>query len=345
MVEDNVGNQFRPNAVQNVRNQVVLNAVQNPGVQNVGNQNGLSVDLGIANQYKIGNVVIAEAEGAYDEIEEVNANCTLKDNLHQALTSGTQTNNAPVYDSDGSAEVHPFENCYNNDIFNMFTQEGQYTELLEPIPEPHQVQQNNSNVISVVSSVEQSGGTVEQHPATAEETRVKGATAASGLKPRSNTKKDRTLPAKTDMKKVEDHPKNNKSSVKRQNRVDSSISYKHTVINLNSNSFCKTCNKCLMSFNHDKCVVKSLTFVKKPPVKKVWRVKQVKQVWQATGKLFTNVEFQWQPTRRKFTLGEQCLLTRGSLTAQEFQKKVHRDSQIREWPNWCSHGLLRLRDW
>ncbi|GKA98161.1 retrovirus-related pol polyprotein from transposon TNT 1-94 [Tanacetum coccineum] len=33
-------------------------------------------------------------------------------------------------------------------------------------------------------------------------------------------------------------------------------------------------------------------FVKKSPVNKVWRVKQVKQVWQATGKLFTNVEFQ-----------------------------------------------------
>ncbi|GKA98198.1 hypothetical protein Tco_0826092 [Tanacetum coccineum] len=48
----------------------------------------------------------------------------------------------------------------------------QYTELLEPIPEPHQVQQNDSNVISEVSSVEQGGGTVEQHPAThVEETR------------------------------------------------------------------------------------------------------------------------------------------------------------------------------
>ncbi|GJY91075.1 hypothetical protein Tco_0506271, partial [Tanacetum coccineum] len=48
----------------------------------------------------------------------------------------------------------------------------QYTELLEPIPEPHQVQQNDSNVISVVSSVEQGGGTVEEHSATVEETRA-----------------------------------------------------------------------------------------------------------------------------------------------------------------------------
>nr|GFC41334.1 hypothetical protein [Tanacetum cinerariifolium] len=126
-------------------------------------------------------------------------------------------------------------------------------------------------------------------------TGVKDATTASGSKPRNNTKKDMTLPAKSDKKKVEDHSRNNKSSVKQKNRVDSSISYKRNVINSNSNSVCKTCNKCLMSFNHDKYVVKSLKFVKKPPVNKVWKVNPVKQVWQATGKLFTNVGFQCSP--------------------------------------------------
>nr|GEZ81892.1 hypothetical protein [Tanacetum cinerariifolium] len=40
-----------------------------------------------------------------DEIEEVNANCILMANLQQASTSGTQTDKAPVYDSDGSAEI------------------------------------------------------------------------------------------------------------------------------------------------------------------------------------------------------------------------------------------------
>nr|GEY16853.1 hypothetical protein [Tanacetum cinerariifolium] len=83
-----------------------------------------------------------------DEIEEVNANCILMANLQQALTSGTQTDKVLVYDSDGSAEVHDYENCYDNEIFNMFTQEEQYTELLEPIPESHQVPQNDNNVIS-----------------------------------------------------------------------------------------------------------------------------------------------------------------------------------------------------
>ncbi|GJX55861.1 retrovirus-related pol polyprotein from transposon TNT 1-94 [Tanacetum coccineum] len=110
--------------------------------------------------------------GAYDEIEKVTANCNLQDNLQQASTSGTQSDKAPVYDSYGSVEVHHFENCYDNDIFNTFTQEEQYTELLEPILEPRQVQQNDSNVIYAVSSVKQSRGTEEQHPANVEETRV-----------------------------------------------------------------------------------------------------------------------------------------------------------------------------
>ncbi|GJS02093.1 hypothetical protein Tco_0318601 [Tanacetum coccineum] len=81
-------------------------------------------------------------------------------NLQQASTSGTQIDKALVYDSDGSAEVHEYDNCYNNEIFNMFTKEEQYTDLLEHIPEPRQVQQNDSDVISTVSSMEQGGGTV-----------------------------------------------------------------------------------------------------------------------------------------------------------------------------------------
>nr|GEZ58744.1 hypothetical protein [Tanacetum cinerariifolium] len=112
------------------------------------------------------------AAADFDEIEEVNANCILMANLQQASTLGTQTDKAPVYDSDGSAEVHNYEDYYDNEIFNMFTQEEQYTELLEPIPESHQVPQNDNDVISEVTSVEQSGETVEQHPANVEEKRA-----------------------------------------------------------------------------------------------------------------------------------------------------------------------------
>ncbi|GKF58497.1 hypothetical protein Tco_0172034 [Tanacetum coccineum] len=138
-----------------------MNAVQNPGVQNVKNQNELIVVPGIANlnanHNGNGNVVATRVEGDLDEIEEVIANRILMANLQQASTSGTQTDNAPFYDSDGSTELHHYENCYNNDIFNMFTQEEQYTELLDSMTEPHMIQQNNSNVIFVESSVEHNG--------------------------------------------------------------------------------------------------------------------------------------------------------------------------------------------
>nr|GEX81230.1 hypothetical protein [Tanacetum cinerariifolium] len=86
-------------------------------------------------------------------------------NAVAARAEGNATGN-----NDGSAEVHNYDNCYDNEIFSMFTQEEQYTELLEPIPEPHQVLQNNNNVIYEVSSVEQDGRTVDQHPVTVEET-------------------------------------------------------------------------------------------------------------------------------------------------------------------------------
>ncbi|GJS64048.1 hypothetical protein Tco_0678612 [Tanacetum coccineum] len=103
-------------------------------------------------------------------------------------------------------------------------------------------------------------------------TRVNSCTKASGSKPRSNTKKNRISPAESvNKKKAEEQPRTNKTSLKITNRVDSSISYKCT---------------------------------------KVWKPKQVKQMWKATGKLLTNVGYQWKPTRRIFTLGEQCPLTR-----------------------------------
>nr|GEV12413.1 hypothetical protein [Tanacetum cinerariifolium] len=179
------------NDVQNIGNHVIHNAVQNSRVLNIRNQNGLIGVQGNKNQNQIGNgnLVVARAKGNaagqngnqircyncrgvadLDEIEEVNANYILMANLPQASTSGTQTDKAPVYDSDGSAEVH--ENCDDNEIFNKFTQEEQYIELVEPTPDQHQVSQNDNNVISEVTSMEESWETVEQHPVNFEEIRT-----------------------------------------------------------------------------------------------------------------------------------------------------------------------------
>nr|GEZ58128.1 hypothetical protein [Tanacetum cinerariifolium] len=153
-----------------IKNQVIQNVVQNLTVQNVGNQNGLIGLQGNGNQNQIrnGNLVAACAEGnaAGQNRNEIRCNnCR-----GQASTSGTQTDSTSVYDTDGSAEV--YENCDDNEIFNMFTQEEQYTELLEPIPESHQVPQNDNDVIFEDTSVEQGGEIVEQHPENFEETRA-----------------------------------------------------------------------------------------------------------------------------------------------------------------------------
>ncbi|GJW54197.1 hypothetical protein Tco_0098282 [Tanacetum coccineum] len=167
-------------------------------------------------------------------------------------------------------------------------------------------------------------------------TGVNSCTDASRSKPRSNTKKNRISPAKSvNKKKVEEHPRTNKSNLKTMNHVDSSISSKHNVINSNSHSVCKTCNKCLISANHDICVVDYLHYVNASPfvknvlrkVKKVWKPKQVKQVWKTTGKVLTNVGYQWKPTGRTFTLGDQCPLTRlatsNVLPVQQTKNVVH----------------------
>nr|GEX50895.1 retrovirus-related Pol polyprotein from transposon TNT 1-94 [Tanacetum cinerariifolium] len=97
--------------------------------------------------------------------------------------------------------------------------------------------------------------------------RVNHCTDASGSQPKSNTKKNRILPAKGVSKlQVEEQPRKNKSYLRTSNRVDSSSRPKRTVINSNLDYVSQTCNKCLISANHDMCVVDYLQFVIAPPL-------------------------------------------------------------------------------
>ncbi|GKA36664.1 hypothetical protein Tco_0723229 [Tanacetum coccineum] len=66
---------------------------------------------------------------ASEETERVQMNCTSEDTLQQASTSGTQPDNAPVYDSYGSTEVPNDETCCDNDIFNILPSDVQSTDL------------------------------------------------------------------------------------------------------------------------------------------------------------------------------------------------------------------------
>ncbi|GJT62388.1 integrase, catalytic region, zinc finger, CCHC-type containing protein [Tanacetum coccineum] len=125
-------------------------------------------------------------------------------------------------------------------------------------------------------------------------TGVNDSTEASGSKPRSNTKKNRILPAKKENKKeVEVRLRTNKSVWTKVNRVDSSISSKRVVINSNSES--------VNSASHGMCVVNILNSVNANPTVRIVLNKE-KQIWKPKGKLSDNslnkTKQIWKPTSK-----------------------------------------------
>nr|GEY56424.1 hypothetical protein [Tanacetum cinerariifolium] len=142
MVDDGVGNQARHTAMQNDGNEIAQK--EEARIQITQEEFEF---MAAADAYKeTERVKIAQKEeariqitqdefefmaaaDAYEETERVKVNCTLEDTLQQASTSGTKSDNAPIYDSDGSTEVPKDKNCYDHDIFNMLTHEVQYTDL------------------------------------------------------------------------------------------------------------------------------------------------------------------------------------------------------------------------
>nr|GEU48463.1 hypothetical protein [Tanacetum cinerariifolium] len=190
-------NQQGYNAWHNSEIQGAQNTVQNAGVQGGANQNGLVVVPGIANQNGTGNVVAARAEGTgngnqarcynYRGLGYIARNCTTRPRRRDVAYLQTQLliaqkeeagiqHQAEEFEfmaaADGSAGVQLNDNCYDNKIFNMFTQEEQYTDLLEPIHEPQLVPQNDNHVTFVAPSMVQSGGIIETSFAPNEETRA-----------------------------------------------------------------------------------------------------------------------------------------------------------------------------
>ncbi|GJR39376.1 hypothetical protein Tco_1215060 [Tanacetum coccineum] len=230
-----------------------------------------------------------------DKIEEVNANCILMANLQQASTSGTQTDKAPVYDSDGSAEVHHYDNVMY-EIFNMFTQEEQYTELLEPIPEPHQVPQNDSKIFRIQSfkvlgvdifvpnkhvktSVRTKPIIVSQpHVITKNDVNSKtngfspkdsrSTTRTRRPKPWNNSKSDK-VPFKSNsgclsnkLEKIEENHRSLQSSHYPNHTSSECNNIKLAIRNEKSEVICATCKQCLITANHDDCVLQYVNGMK-----------------------------------------------------------------------------------
>ncbi|GJW39950.1 hypothetical protein Tco_0065795 [Tanacetum coccineum] len=118
-------------------------------------------------------------------------------------------------------------------------------------------------------------------------TGVKASTSASGSQPSGNTKKDKIqqTPSSTQKNKVEAHP--------------------------------RTCNGCMLSNNHDLCVLDFINDVNAHTKSKSVKKSSKRKVWKPTGKVFINIGYTWRPTSRTFTIvGNACPLTRITTTAE-----------------------------
>nr|GFA16093.1 hypothetical protein [Tanacetum cinerariifolium] len=128
------------------------------------------------------NLVAARAEGNvaghngnqircynYRGVGHFARNCTIRPRIRDAIYLQTQLLIAQKEEEGIQLQDEEFDLMAA--VANLDEIE-EYTELLEPIPEPHQVPQNDNNIISEVTSMEQSGETVEQHPANVKETRA-----------------------------------------------------------------------------------------------------------------------------------------------------------------------------
>nr|GFA00888.1 hypothetical protein [Tanacetum cinerariifolium] len=162
--------------VQNIRNQVAQNAIQNTIIQNVGNQNGQIVVPGTnQNPNGNGNLVAARAEGNAtryngNQIRCYNCrglghfarNCTVRPRRRDGAYLQTQLLIAQKEEAGIQLQAEEF---------NLMAAAADLDEIEEVIAN-YGSAENDNNVISEVSSMEQSGGIVEQHPANVEETHV-----------------------------------------------------------------------------------------------------------------------------------------------------------------------------
>ncbi|GJY09264.1 retrovirus-related pol polyprotein from transposon TNT 1-94 [Tanacetum coccineum] len=153
-------------------------------------------------------------------------------------------------------------------------------------------------------------------------TGVKPSTSAKGSQPSGNTKKDKILQTQssTHMNKVEAHPRKVKSSLKNKDHVvapKGTAHVQHSKLNANSELKCVKCNGCMLSDNHDLCVLDYINNVNARAKSKSAKKQTKRKVWKPTGKMFTTIGYIWRPTGRTFTIvGNACPLTRITTTTE-----------------------------
>ncbi|GJR45484.1 integrase, catalytic region, zinc finger, CCHC-type containing protein [Tanacetum coccineum] len=124
----------------------------------------------------------------------------------------------------------------------------------------------------------------------------------------------------TQKNKVEAHLRNVKSSLQNKDCViapKGTANVQHSKLNANSELKCVKCNGCMLSDNHDLCVLNFINDVNARNKSKSVKKSLKRKVWKPTGKVFTNIGYTWRPTGRTFTIVENaCPLTRITTTSE-----------------------------
>ncbi|GJU63275.1 hypothetical protein Tco_1245110 [Tanacetum coccineum] len=122
------------------------------------------------------------------------------------------------------------------------------------------------------------------------------------------------------MNKVEAHPRKVKSSLKNKDHLIAPKGTAHvqrSKLNANSELKCVKCNGCMLSDNHDLCVIDYINNVNARAKSKSTKKQTNRKVWKPTRKMFTTIGYIWRPTGRTFTIvGNACPLTRITTTTE-----------------------------
>ncbi|GJU94248.1 hypothetical protein Tco_1319004 [Tanacetum coccineum] len=120
--------------------------------------------------------------------------------------------------------------------------------------------------------------------------------------------------------KVEALPRKVKSSLQNKKCVvepKGTANVQHSKLNANSDLKCVKCNGCMLSDNHDLCVLEFINNVNARAKSKSVKKSSKRKVWKPTGKVFINIGYIWRPTGRTFTIvGNACPLTRITITTE-----------------------------
>ncbi|GJX72114.1 hypothetical protein Tco_0309285 [Tanacetum coccineum] len=139
---------------------------------------------------------------------------------------------------------------------------------------------------------------------------------------KANYPLDHTLDSaySTQKNKVEAYSRKVKSSLKNKDCVvapKGTTNVQHSKLNVNSKLKCVKCNGCMLSDNHDLCVLDFINNVNARVKSKSVKKSSKKKVWKPTGKVFTNIRYIWRPTGQTLTIvGNVCPLTRITTTTE-----------------------------